>query len=384
MNYCMHGSHNRYFKRITHDCKILFGHIGAVVLVSFIFACSSIPSSHRERQLVVENGQPVRYSMVFIIHGDGDYLYHDTRGQAYRADEEALIGATRVAMDNPQAEVFIFHERPRQYAFLFFLLRDGAFYYYRYGQLVIKENYWRNQGSSRFDPEVALYNRFKAVEQPKSVKLFFYFGHEIPEFDGKGYDASNKQQEFTVDDLADGLKRILSDNQKYDLLVLSTCFNGTPHTIATFAPYARTIVASPGNIHLSYFDLQPFERLDVKLRERDMDSFAMMFAHQSFDRLAKEIQTAITIAVYDTDRVWEYVTSVESVYEHALTELNGLTPGYIEHCDCAEEPAYILQGMSEGVDIFYRPAQFGRSKRKQDHSGWECWRLIESRAAASH
>ena len=380
----MHGSHNRYFTRITHDCQILFVHIGAVVLVSFLFACSSIPSPHRERQLVVENGQPVQYSMVFIIHGDGDYLYHDTRGQAYRADEEALIGATRVAMDNPQAEVFIFHERPRQYALLFFPLRDGAFYYYRYGQLVIKENYWRNQGSSRFDPEVALYNRFKAVEQPKSVKLFFYFGHEIPEFDGKGYDASNKQQEFTVDDLADGLKRILSDNQKYDLLVLSTCFNGTPHTIATFAPYARTIVASPGNIHLSYFDLQSFERLDVKLRERDMDSFAMMFAHQSFDRLAKEIQTAITIAVYDTDRVWEYVTSVESVYEHALTELNGLTPGYIEHCDCAEEPAYILQGMSEGVDIFYRPAQFGRSKRKQDHSGWECWRLIESRAAASH
>ena len=56
----------------------------------------------------------LRYSVIFIIHGDGNYLYHDSRGNAHRADEEALIEATMVAEQNPQAEVFIFSPNTQQ------------------------------------------------------------------------------------------------------------------------------------------------------------------------------------------------------------------------------------------------------------------------------
>ena len=348
-----------------------------MALALILSSCSSIRTAHRETPFGEESAIPPRYSIVCIIHGDGDYLYHDSRGHAYRADEVALGRATMVATQNPQAEMFIFHERHRRHALFFFPLRDGKFYYYRNGRLLAEEAYWRDKGQSRFAPEVELYNRFHAEEQPQLVRLFLYFGHEIPESNGAGYDASYSNRTFTVHDLASGLEHITRDSTKFDLILLSTCFNGTPYTIAALAPYARYIIASPGNLHLSYFDLNPFERLDVRLRDGDVSAFAKKFAHQAFDRLISDVQTEVTVAVYDVGRVQGFLHSVDSVYDHALTTLKGETPASIEHCDCAEDPAYVLPGMSEGVNLFYRPPLFGRSKHKQNHSGWECWRHLK-------
>jgi hypothetical protein len=228
----------------------------------------------------------------------------------------------------------------------------------------------------RFDAEVELYQQFRAENQPRALRLLLYFGHEIPEFDGAGYDASYADWTFTVHDLAQELKRIKPDSTKFDLIVLSTCFNGTPYTIATLAPLARTIVASPGNLHLSYFEIHPFERLDAGLHDGDIAAFAKKFAYQAFDTLTENIQTAVSVAVYDVDRVERYLVAVDSAYNHTLTTLKGHPPESIEHCDCAEDSTYVLPGMSDGVDLFYRPARFGRLKYKQNHSGWECWRLV--------
>ena len=102
---------------------------------------------------------------------------------------------------------------------LFFPRSDGTIYYYRYGRLIAKESYWRDQGQSRFDPEVGLFRRFHAEEHPQLVRLFLYFGHEIPEFNGAGYDASYQDRTFSVHGLADGLKRITRDSKKIDLFV---------------------------------------------------------------------------------------------------------------------------------------------------------------------
>ncbi|RQW11024.1 hypothetical protein EH222_01390 [candidate division KSB1 bacterium] len=369
----MQSLHNIFSTSAMQTYSIFFGGVGCMVLVSLLFSCSSIPLTWRETLRGEESALPSRDSMVFIIHGDGDYLYHDTSGHAHRADEEVLGGVTRVAEQNPQAEVFIFHQRARRHTF-FFPRRDGKFYYYRHGRLLAEESYWRDQGPSRFNPEVELYHRFHEQKQPQLARLFFYFGHQIPEFDGVGYDASYPDRTFIVHELADGLNRIARDS-KFDLIVLSTCFGGTPHTIAALAPYTRTIVASPDNLHLSYFAIQPFERLDVGLRNGDVAGLAKTFAHQAFDRLAENIQTTVTVAVYDVERVQGYLHSIGSVYDHSLTTLKGETPASIEHCDCAEDSAYVLPGMSEGVDVLYRPPRFGRSKNKQNHSGWECWKL---------
>ena len=160
-------------------------------------------------------------------------------------------------------------------------------------------------------------------------------------------------------------------------MVLSTCFGGTPYTIGTLGSFARYIIASPDNLHLSYFDLRALGRLDLRLRNRDVSAFAEGFAHQAFDRLTKDVQTSVSVVVYDVDRAQEYVRSVHGVYDHTLTTLKGeagTSMTTIERCDCAGLPAYVLPTMNEGVDVFYRPARFGRSKHKQNHSGWECWK----------
>ena len=356
--------------------SLLFRSGCAVALVVLLSSCSADLPVQREAQPAEEGVGTVAYSIVCIIHGDGAYLYHDTSGDAHRADEMTLARAKTVAERNTQAEMFIFHERPRRHFLLFFPVRDGTLYYYRHGQLVAEQSYWRDQGPMRFSPELELYNRVRAEESPGLVRLFLYFGHTIPEFGGAGYDASYKSRTFTVDDLAGGLRSITGDSTKIDLVVLSTCFSGTPRTISALAPYARYIIASPDNLHLSYFDLSPLEQLDIGLREGDLPGFANAFARHAFDRLAEDTQTAVTVAVYDVGRVRGFLDAVDSTYGHTLTALEGTTPPSSERCDCAEDPAYALPGMNDGIAVLYRPPQFGRSKYKENHSGWECWRLL--------
>ena len=237
------------------------------------------------------------HSIVFIIHGDGDYLYHDTGGKEYKADEEALEGAILVALQNPRAEVFIYHQRPKKHFLFFFPLPDGRFYYYRNGRLIANESYWRDNEQSRFEPEVELYRRFHAENQGDIMKIFLYCGHEIPEFAGAGYDASYPDRAFTVLDLAAGLQGFVGASTKFDLMILSTCFGGTPYTVGALGAFGRYIIASPDNLHLSYFDLHPMERLDRSLRSDSVLAFAQRFARQSFNRLTRNIQTSVSVAV---------------------------------------------------------------------------------------
>jgi hypothetical protein len=368
----MQISRNLIFMSVMQKFWGLCGSIGSVALGLFLVSCSSIPSAQRESSHKEESVPPPRYSIIFIIHGDGNYLYHDSDGKANRADQKALDAARRVAARNREAKVFVFHQKPMKRTLLFFPRRDGKMYYFRYGRLYAEESYRRHQGESRFDPEVKLYHQFRTEEKSQPLRMFLYYGHEIPEFDGTGYDASHSHRSFTVHDLADGLNLFTRDFTKFDLLVLSTCFNGTPYSVSALSPFARTIVASPDNLHLSYFAFQPFEWLDIRLRNGDVPVFANNFARQSFEQLKEDIHTTITVAVYDVDRVQGYIHAVDSLYDHALTSLKGEKPGFFEHIDCAEDSVYVLPGMSEGVDIFYRSPRFGRSQNKQNHSGWGC------------
>ena len=351
--------------------------VRCATLALLLSSCSASLPIQQEARQVKQGGLAVAYSIVFVIHGDGDYLYHDTSGNEYQADEEALAGAKRVAQQNPRAEVFIFHQEPRRHFLFVFPLHDGEFFYYRDGLLIANESYWRDQDLSRLEPEAGLYRRFHTDAPYETVRMFLYYGHEIPEFGGVGYDASYPERTFTIHDLASGLQGFTDRSPRFDLMILSTCFGGTPYTIGALGPFARYIIASPENLHLSYFDLHSLERLDLGLRDGDVPAFAKRFARQAFDRLTGDIQTAVSVAVYDVDRVQEFLHSVQGVYDHTLSTLQGATQASIatmEHCDCAELPEYVLPTMKEGVDVFYRPARFGRLKHKQNHSGWECWR----------
>lgn len=371
----MRDLHSRSVRGAPYS--MLFANLRCAALTVLLSSCSAALPVQREAQQAEEVVLAAPYSIVCVIHGDGDYLYHDSSGNEHKADEEALAGAKRVAQQNPHAEVFIFHQRPRKHFLFFFPVRDGEFYYYRNGRLLANESYWRDQEQSDFEPEVALYHRFRADNQREMVNLFLYCGHEIPEFGGAGYDASYPDRTFTVHNLASGLQGFTRHSARFDLMVLSTCFGSTPYTIGALGSFVRYIIASPDNLHLSYFDLHALERLDLSLRDADVSALARKFAHQAFNRLTRDIQTAVSVAVYDVDRVQEFLQSVHGIYNHALTTLKGearASMATIEHCDCADLPAYVLPTMNDGVDVFYRPARFGRSKHKQNHSGWECWR----------
>ncbi len=352
-----------------------WGILVCAALVISVNACGTTSSNLTEHKAVSEPVDTSRYSLVFIIHGDGDYLFHNGNGEANHADMKAMNAAIEVALRNPHAEVFIFHQKPASYALFFIPLRDGVFRYYQGGKLVAHDTYWRGDGPSRFEAEVKLYREYHTPNADRA-SFFLYFGHEISEFEGAGYDASYPERSLNIRNMSEGLRDFTGDTTKFDLLVLSTCFGGTPHTVAALSPYAKRIIASPDNLHLSFLDLRLFHRLDSYVRNNDVSQFSNYFARQAFYRLTNEVYTAVTVAVYDVEKTQGYLHSVDSLYQHRLSVLKGQAPGSIEYVDCDEEPLYVLPGMSDGVYILFRSARFGRSKNKSSHSGWECCRSV--------
>jgi len=319
---------------------------------------------------------PPRYSLVFIIHGDASYLYHDALGNSRQADEDVLARAQDIATRNTQADVFIFHEIERRHVLFLIPRKDGRAYHYRNGQLLASKSYWRDQGTSRFDPEVQLYREFTGAEERPPVHMVFYFGHELPEFNEAGYDNSYSKRIVTIHDLAAGLRDFAGGSTRIDLFALATCFGGTPHTIGALAPYARFIVASPDNLHLSYFDLEPLAQLNVGTDNGAIAAFADRFARNAFDKLAGDVQTTVSVGVYNTDEVGDFIASVSGAYNNTLVTVADLAPDAASRCDCADDPTYAIPGIDNGVTVLYRAPRFGRMKNDQHHSGWKCWRLV--------
>lgn len=359
----------------------LISAVGGCLLIALMSSCRTVGV---EDHAPVDTSVPVDQSIVILIHGDGDYLYHDTDGTAFQADEEAVDEALRIAERNPTAEVFIFHERPRKRRLFLFPRDDGTFYYFRAGELLVEETYRRGKGDARLNPEVAYYHRYGSASEP-GIRMLVYMGHEIPEMGNVRYDGSRRHGAFSLSHFSRGMAELTRDNGPFDLMVLSTCYGGTPHTIRAMAPFAQNIIASPDNLHLSHLDLAALERLDEKLEPGDghpgetVPDLALQFARESFDRLAEDLQTVVTVAVYDVDRVLEYVNQVAPAYDSTLASLQGLAPARLEHVDCAEIEGFIRPGMSEGVDVFYRPPQFGRRADRSSHSGWQCWQDVNRR-----
>jgi hypothetical protein len=317
---------------------------------------------------------PPRYSLVFVIHGDGDYLYHNTLGEARRADKDVLAQAQAIAERMTDAEVTIFHEIPRRHVLFLFPRHDGRAYYYRNGQLLGKTSYWRDKGPSRFAPETQLYAQFTGEQPPSPVRLFLYFGHELPEFNGAGYDASYPKQSVTIRDLSEGVGTLARKYGDIDLLVLGTCFGGTPHTIDALAPFADVIIASPENLHLSYFNLEPLATLDIEPDDGEVAAFADEFARHAFDRLVGEVQTIVSVVVYDVKATNAFRTSVAKDYNRALDIANGM-PASVNHCDCADDSTFVRPAMNKGLTVRYRAPRFGRMKNETNHSGWACWHV---------
>jgi hypothetical protein len=364
-------------KTLRRYCDCV-GQAVSLLLTITLVSCGAGPTLQQEVQQGQRPAAPLKYSLIFFIHGDGDYLYHDANGIPREADEVTVSKARESAEAAFQAEVFIFHEEQKRHALLFFPQRDGEFFYYRNGRLEVRERYWRDDHNSYFGYETDMYRRLHASDGQETKTIVLYFGHEIPEFEGEGYNASHADLPFTVDTLAACLRQLQGDQRPFDLVVLSTCYNGTPHTISAIAPYTRYIIASPDNLHLSYFSVPSFGRSDSISSNETTAAFAKQFARAAFDTLAGTVFTTVSVAVYDASLVQAYFQSVDTVYKHSLSVVKEYPAASREHCDCAGISEFVRPEMSRGVEVYYRPPRFGQSQHISNHSGWECWKITKS------
>ncbi|MGE5431029.1 MAG: clostripain-related cysteine peptidase [Syntrophomonadaceae bacterium] len=354
----------------------------ALVSVSF-FACRNISRTEEENRAQADS---LEYRIVYYIHGDGSYLYHDNDGNDIQADERMVDQAISVAEALPNSEVFIFHQKSKKHFLFLFPLKDGEFYYFRNGQLIENESYNSNPSLLNLDIEAAFFREYASYVQDLPGKIlrnfFLYYGHEIPETDGSGYNASYNEKPFSTGNLAKALSLFKSTSQmgdsKFDFLLLSTCYNGTPGVISQLTPYANYIMASPEYLHLSYISSEFLKELPRSNQMEDLHSYLKGFAENAFIRLKEDTRTMITIALYDAEKVKKFLTGYETA-RASNTEPGDVTGSARENfsenagcVDCSKEKSFDTKAAKQGIDLFYNPPQFGKYKDKLTHSGWGC------------
>lgn len=359
-----------------------FGHsmrIKSITAIALMFAVSLIltschrnPGVLRDQVISGPHESEIKSTLVFFIHGDGSYSYHDANGKQLQADEQILKQAIAVAEGCPRAEVFIFHQKPKR-KWLFLIDRpDGSFYYFRNGAQLASGSYHRRTNLSELESESEIFRTYHEQGSEEKVSGFLYFGHALAE-----PGSQRSRQSVSVRGLADGLSRVISaagpELKKFDLVALSACYSGTPGIVAMLAPYSRYILASPDDLHLAYLDIQPLRRFsDVGFSE--VQNFTKEMALHSFARLKEWTQTSIALAVYDVESIAPFLQEVQS--RQPVQSQNSRQPVNVEYCDCLDRPSATPEIPSAGVEVYYQPPRFGRLKNKTKHSGWACWEVM--------
>jgi hypothetical protein len=307
---------------------------------------------------------PLRYALVFVIHGDGSYLFHDEGGKPHEADQVALERARATAEANPEAEVFVFHQRERRGL----SRKNGTLELYRNGSLALLEDYRRDSGG--MEAEIAIYGDLTRLGHSADVRRFFlYFGHQIPELPESGYHGSIPQALFGLEQFADGLAGFLPSGNRFDLVVLSTCNNGTPTAVTALASRARYLAASPADLHLSHLATETLHHLERR-EPMEVGPLARELALAAFRDLTEHVSTIVTVSVYDLDTLAPRVSEAAAELQARLASADGL----LEFYDCGEDPRLSWLAGLPGVTVLYRPPRFGPEQNKETHSGLQCFR----------
>lgn len=354
----------------------------SIIAIALLFASFVLISCHRNygvRREESVSGTPhseSKSTLVFFIHGDGSYTYHDQKGKRFEADKVILQRAIAVAESNAHAEVFIFHQKPKR-KWLFLIDRpDGAFYYFRNGALLASGSYHRHTQFSELDSEIEIVKTYRDPGAQERASGFLYFGHSLSELNVR-----SSRQSMSAHGLAQGLSCLVSEVDpnlmKFDLVVLSACYSGTPGIVTELAPYSRYILASAEDLHLAYLDIEPLRRFG-EVGFSEVHRFAKEMASQSFARLKEWTQTSIALAVYDTDKLAPFLQEAQGrlLVGLARQSPNSPQPATLKYCDCWEVPSAAAEIPSTGVEVYYQPPRFGRLKNKTKHSGWACWEGI--------
>ena len=309
-----------------------------------------------------DSGRAPRFSLVIVVHGDGSYLYHDRSGGARQADRDAWARTVALAKSNPEARVFLFHQRLTRG-----LRANGRFAVYRSGRLDASGPYRRRTGDLAAEEEI--YRRHFGGGAADR-RFFLFFGHQLPERSEPGYHASLPEAQWGLDALGRSLAGFLPEGERFDLTVLSTCNNGTPTAITLLAPVTRVLVASPADLHLSHLGLAALHHLERGPAETHEIAVAM--AAGSYRELSARVSTAVTIAVYDVDRLAPALGPAAAALRSRLAEPRVGPPVY---ADCGDDPDLGWVAGLDGVEVFFRPPRFGPGKAATGHSGLQCFRF---------
>ncbi len=307
----------------------------------------------------------IKYRLIYIIHGDANYLYHNKDGLGLRADKQKMAEAKKIAKHAKKGEVFIFYQKPERKILWLFPRKDRLFLHYRNGRQINRKKYSPVASRETFIAESRLYSSSRSKQ--KLREIFLYFGHEIPEH-SRPYHNSRPEAAFNTYIFAEGLKQFLTDDQRFDLTVLSTCNNGTPQAAYRMLGVSRYLLASPQNLHLSHIDTHPLLKLEEDSDKPAYD-LAVNLAQDTYSRLSKFLETSVTLSVYDLQS--DDFFSLAKLYSDYQA---GSTDQFIdqENIDCARLPFWDGEFEIEGPNVFYKPAAFGRNANQQTHSGWGC------------
>jgi hypothetical protein len=247
------------------------------------------------------------FRIIYIIHGDGNYLFHDKEGNALNAAERILEEAKFVAENFSGGEVFIFYQKPAENFLIFFPKDDGEFYYYKNGLMVAEESYSR-KNQVNFDAEAVLIKKYFGLPSYKGKNILLYYGHEIPIQNTSGYHSSFQKKEFGIKLFADGVQKLINSisitKEKFDMTILSTCRNGNSETISVLSPFTNYLIASPGDIYLSHLSSKSLIEFN---KETNMDTFTIAkgFVQAAYDELCALTTTEISIFIYDIKKISE-------------------------------------------------------------------------------
>ena len=311
----------------------------------------------------------IRYSAIYLIHADANYLYHNEDGDALKADEKVLAEAMKVGEKAISGEVFIYHLKPEKKILWLFPRKDRRVLHYRNGELIADRLYSPMQDSLLFKAESDFYaqNRVSSASRPEKVLL--YFGHEIPVSDGAGYHRTLPEIPVNADNFSKSIQLFLTNAQEtFALTVLSTCNNGSPQMAQLLSPYSGFLLASPQNLHLSHIDSKDLTLFEDE--DQDLKNIATQLAENTFQRMSTSLQTAVTLSLYDLKEVNEYMTDYYDLYQAYLTE-NKIRENR-ENVDCSQLDIFKEMKNHRGVSRWYKPPQFGRNAEASVHSGWGC------------
>jgi hypothetical protein len=306
------------------------------------------------------------FSAVIFIHGDGDYTYSDNNNNLVNSDEEILFKAVKAAEKLRSSEVFIYHYKKQETSFVFFKGNDVDMYFYQNGSLVRKSSMQRK--TFNFKDELDFYRKYHV----RSIKnLMLYYGHEIPVTGGKNYNASYQDEPFNLTIFTAAVKDFFN-NQKADLIVLSSDCSGIPLVINALSAYTNYIVASPDKLGSRFINPFHIKKLNY-YGTGSFEDFVVEFSSASFREIRNENDMMTVVSAYKTGELsFEFL-------QKAIREMPVIAAdeNLLETCDLADY-AGDLEGASKGVIVYYNPPAGGRWMAKMEHSGWGCKRIKNS------